>query len=124
MIEYSDIAAKSQTLRQQFEAKLGVKSKTLQQAFRRAGRLLPRRVRQQGSVLVDAERYGQSPKIARQMDDQKLQSAYAEVFGHLRSIDAKDRRKGQVLSLAGVIAFNLLCIIVAFLFWLWWRGFI
>ena len=120
MLDHKDISAKSLAIRQQLEAKLGVKSRDLSQALRRAGRRLPRRVRAQAAVLVAAEKRVGHPKLARQMDGGAVREAYA----HVRAIDGADARKGRILGLAGVIAFNLLLIIVAFVIWLWWRGYV
>ena len=124
MLDHKDISAKSLAIRQQLEAKLGVKSRDLSQALRRAGRRLPRRVRAQAAVLVEAEKRAGHPKLARQMDGGAVREAYAHVTAHLRAIDGADARKGRILGLAGVIAFNLLLIIVAFVIWLWWRGYV
>ena len=124
MLDHKDIATKSLAIREQLEAKLGVKSRDLAQALRRAGRRLPRRVRAQGAVLVDAEQRSGHPKLARQVDGHGVAKAYDQMTAHLRAIDVVDARKGRALSLAGVIAFNLLLVIVAFIIWLWWRGYV
>jgi hypothetical protein len=124
MLENKDIVAKSLVVRTQLEAKLGVKSRDLSQAMRRARRRLPRRVRAQCAVLAQAEKRAGQPKLARQLDATVVRAAYSDVTAHLRTIDAADARKGRILSLAGAIAFNLLLIIVAFTIWLWWRGYV
>ncbi|MGJ8627705.1 MAG: hypothetical protein ACSHXB_12165 [Sulfitobacter sp.] len=124
MLEHKDIAAKSLVIRQQLEAKLAVKSRDLPQALRRAGRRLPRQVRAQAAILAAAEKQAGHPKLARQLDGGVVQEAYAKVTAHLRAIDVADARKGRILGLAGVIAFNLLLVMVAFFLWLWWRGYV
>ncbi len=124
MLEPKDIAAKSLAIRQQLEAKLGVKSRNLSQALRRAGRRLPRAVRAQGAILAEAEHRAGHPKIARQSDSAKVQAAYSEITAHLRSIDVTDARKGRVLGLAGLIVFNFLLVVAAFITWMWWRGYV
>lgn len=124
MLEHKDIAAKSLAIRQQLETKLAVKSRDLPQALRRAGRRLPRQVRAQAAILVAAEKQAGHPKLARQLDGGAVQEAYAKVTAHLRAIDVADARKGRILGLAGVIAFNLLLVMVAFVLWLWWRGYV
>lgn len=124
MLEHEDIAAKSLAIRQQIEAKLGVKSRDLSQALRRAGRRLPRGVRAHGAVLAEAEKSAGHPKLARQLDHAAVRAAYDQLAAHLRAIDEGDARKGRILGLAGVSAFNLLLIIAAFIVWLWWRGYV
>lgn len=124
MLDPKDIAAKSLAIRALLEAKLGVKSRNLSQAMRRAGRLLPRGVRAQGAVLAQAEVRAGHPSIARQLDAATVQSAYSDVTAHLRSIDAADARKGRILGLAAAVVFNVLLVIAAFIIWLWWRGYV
>jgi len=124
MMDHKDIAAKSLTIRQQLEVKLGVRSRDLSQALRRAGRRLPRQVRAQAAILVAAEKQAGHPKLVRQLDDAAVRTAYANVTAHLRAIDVADARKGRILSIAGVIAFNLLLVVVAFITWLWWHGYV
>ncbi|MGJ5618335.1 hypothetical protein [Sulfitobacter sp. MF3-043] len=123
-MEHKDIAAKSLAIRQQLEAKLGVKSRDLSQALRRAGRRLPHGVRAQGAVLAEAEKRAGHPKLTRQLDSAAVRDAYDRMAAHLRAIDVADARKGRILGMAGVIAFNLLLIIAAFVMWLWWRGYV
>lgn len=124
MLDPKDIAAKSLAIRTQLEAKLGVKSRDLSQAMRRAGRRLPRGVRAQVAVLTQAEARAGHPKLARQLDAAAVQAAFGDVTAHLHSIDAADARKGRILGLAGAVAFNLLLVITAFIIWLWWRGYV
>ncbi len=124
MLDHKDIATKSLTIRQQLEAKLGVKSRDLSQALQRAGRRLPRRMRMQGAILVDAEKQAGHPKLARQIQDGAVRDAYTQLTAHLREIDAADARKGRILNMAGLIAFNLLFVVGVFVIWLWWRGYV
>jgi hypothetical protein len=124
MITEKEITAKTQALQRQIKIKLGVSARDLEQALRRAGRRLPRRVRAQGARLVAAQKLAGHPKLVRQIDAQALTQAYDDVSGHLMAIDLADRRKARILGLAGAIALNLLIVMVAFLVWLWWRGYV
>ena len=124
MLEHKDITAKSRAIRQELEAKLGVKSRDLQHALRRAGRRLPRKVRAQGAILANAEKYSGHPKLALQLDSAIVSEAYAQLTAHLRAIDVADARKGRILGIVGLIAFNMLVVLVAFVTWMWWRGYV
>jgi hypothetical protein len=42
----------------------------------------------------------------------------------MRRIDVVQERKDRLLGLAVSIAFNLLVVIVAFVIFLWWRGYV
>ncbi|MEM6303973.1 MAG: hypothetical protein AAF744_04590 [Pseudomonadota bacterium] len=124
MLDAQDISAKTSEVQQQLRAKLGVRSSSLDQGLRRAGRRLPRDVRRQGDVLLKAQKLAENPRLARQLRPVEVNAAYKRVTEHLRGIDVSDRRKGWWLSLAGSIATNLLLVSGAFLTWAWWRGYI
>lgn len=124
MIDAKDMEKKSAHLRRQFEAKLGVRASTLQQALRKAGRQLPRQLRRDGAFLAKAEGLAGHPKLARMIDADEVSRAYGAIDGHLRTIDAADARKGRILGVLGSIAFNLLMLMVALIIFLWWRGYV
>ena len=119
-----DIAGKAADLQRQLHAKLGVKGRSLEHALSRAGHRLPRGARARGMEIVAAQKLASNPKLARRLDAPALKAAYDGLSAHLGAIDVADRRKGKLLSLAGSIAFNLLVVIVGFLVWLWWRGYV
>ena len=102
----------------------GVKRMPLAKMVSRVGRRLPKRMRARARVLSDAERLAGHPKLARQVDQHQLAQAHADLVAHLRQIDVADQRKGRILGIAGVIVFNLLLIAAAFVYWLWWRGYV
>lgn len=124
MLTEKDITAKSQTVLRLLRTKLGVSARDLEQALRRAGRRLPRRVRAQGARLVAAQKMAGNPKLARQLDPHEFAQAYADVSAHLVAIDVAERRKGRLIGLAAVVALKLLAVFTAFLVWLWWRGYV
>ena len=124
MLEQADIETKAETLRSQMQAKLGVKSRTLAQAMRRAGRRLPRQVRAQGALLAQAEVMAGNPKQARTVDPLEVNAAYDTVLAYLRGINVAERRKGRMLDLGAAIALNILVVFAGFVFWLWWQGYV
>ena len=124
MNHVKDMTAKSEALRAQLRAKLGVKSTTLEQGLRRAGGRLPRRIRLRGNALLHAEALLRHPKLSRQVDGRTVTRAYAEITAHLDGINVADRRRGTQLQLAGLIVGNLLVVGTLFLGWLWWKGYV
>lgn len=102
----------------------GVKRMPLAKMIGRVGRRLPKRMRARAMLLSDAERLAGHPKLARQIDHRHLAQAHADLVAHLKEIDVADQRKGRLLGIAGVIVFNLLLIAAAFVYWLWWRGYV
>ncbi len=124
MMDAKDIASKVEAIQELLTLKFGVKRQGLEVMLAKAGRRLPRRVQIKARVLVEAQALAGHPKLARQMDKTAVSRAFEDVKAHLKAIDVADRKKGRVLSLAGAIAFNLLVVLVAFVVWLWWRGYV
>jgi hypothetical protein len=104
--------------------KHGVKGRDLAQVVRRTGRRLPKGLRAQAAVLIEAEKLAAIPKLSRRIDAAAVGRAEQVLKAHLELIDVKERRKGRALSLAGTIAAQVLLISAAFITWLWWRDYI
>ncbi|WP_415921689.1 hypothetical protein [Tateyamaria sp. SN6-1] len=116
------IQARADRVQEGLERAFGVRAKTLDKALRRTGRRLPRRLRAEARHIVDAQGFGGAPRLMRQVDGAVLDRAEARVLEYLKGIDRADRRKGRLLALAGVIAFNILFVVTAFIVWMWWTG--
>ena len=124
MIDAKDIARKVDTVQELLSVKFGIKRAPLEKMLARAGRRIPKRMQARTRTLIKAQHLAGHPKLAHQIDGQQIAQAYADVTAHLKSIDVADRRKSRILGLAGVVVFNLLFVIVAFVVWMWWRGYI
>lgn len=118
------IAERIDGISELLSARLGVRKTNLGRMIGRAGRLLPRPVRQQARVLARAEPVLQHPKLMRTLDNVALRKAADMVEAHLTAIDAADRRKGKLLDLLGAVVFNLLLVAAGVLVVLVWRGLI
>jgi hypothetical protein len=99
-----------------------VRGDGLETKLRRAGRLLPRWVRRDAALLVQAERVAGHPKLRMQIDASGLDAAYRHCDGWLRGVDPNERRKDRVLGLLAVNAFNLLLLTTGFIVWMVWSG--
>ncbi len=100
--------------------KLGVRGRDLDSRLRRAGRLLPRHVRRQAEVIVQARAMQASPKLARLVDEAALGRAFRICHDHLSAIDPRERRRARFLDILTVNAFNLVVIaglVIAVLSW-------
>jgi hypothetical protein len=124
MMDAKDIARKVEAVQELLTLKFGIKRAPLEKMLARAGRRIPKRMQAKIKVLIEAQRLAGHPKLARQMDGEVVVRAYDDVTAHLKSIDVADRRKGRILGLAGIVVFNLLFVIVAFVVWMWWRGYV
>ncbi len=109
---------------QLLEERLHLKGGTLDDKLRRAGRRLPRPVRDAGAALATAVMMMQSPKLMRQVDDATVAVAYDICVRHLTAISPSAARVGLILNIAASIAFSLLVVAVLLVGVLYWRGFI
>ncbi len=124
MIDAREFVLRDRALARVFEAQMGVKSRSLRQALRRAGRRLPRHLRKQGGVILQAQQLAGNPKLARQINMREVDQAYAAITNHLEAINVADERKGRWLNLAGIVAANFLIVVAAFVLWLWWFDYV
>lgn len=104
------------------EERLGVRGQGLEEKLRRAGRLLPRRLRRDAAQLVEAERLMGHPKLMMQTDPGTLDKAFRDCESWLKSVDPAERRKSRILGFLGVNAANLLIVAGLFIAYLVWAG--
>jgi hypothetical protein len=104
--------------------RLRVKGDTLEARLARAGRRLPRPVREAGAALAEATMMIRNPKLMKRVDDATVARAYDICLRHLNTIDPAAARRGLLLDALARIAFALLVVGVAFLAFARWRGLI
>lgn len=119
-----DIAGKITSLQKLLHEKFGVRERALARMLKKVGRRLPRRMHARARALMEAETLAANPKLARQMDTSGLERGYAELVAYLEKIDPVEQRKSAMLRLAGILAFNFLVVVGAFIYWLWWAGYV
>lgn len=118
------LAQKSDALQALMEEKFRFRSRDLAQALKRTGRRLPRRHRRQVQAVIEARKLEAHPKLAVQIEVAPLIRGMEEVTAYLRALDVAGQRRDRLLNLAALIAFYVLVVLVAFVTWLWWRGYI
>jgi hypothetical protein len=106
---------------QLLEERLRVKG-SLQDKLHRAGRRLPRKAREAGAVLVQAEAMAQSPKLLLQIDHEAVALAYDICVRHLNTVNPGAARRNMVLNIAASIAFSLLVVGLLVLAVIYLRG--
>lgn len=124
MDEQTSISTELEALRGLFEKHLGVRAPTLAKAVRRTGRRLPRGLRTQAGILVEAESYAAHPKLERRIDRGATDAALGALTAYLKTQDLSKERTTRRLNTLAVVVFNLLVIAVLFIVVLRWRGFV
>ena len=106
------------------EERLGVRGRSLDDKLRRAGRRLPKRVREACEVLAEAGVMAQNPKLLVRVDETRVAEAYDICLKFLNRLGRGDRRKGAILGVAASVAFSLLVVALLVIGFLYWRGLI
>lgn len=104
--------------------RLRVKGDTLEARLKKAGRRLPRKVRDAGAVLVQATQMIRNPKLLHLVDDAVVAEAYDICLRHLNTVNPNEAMKTLVLGIAAHIAFSLLVVGALVVATLYWRGLI
>jgi IS5 family transposase len=104
--------------------KLGVRADSLRAALRRAGRKLPRRLRQDGEVILAAIDRSRNPRLARVTDGEGPERAARRIEAYLAGLDpAADRARARAYLFAD-LAFRLAVVIALVIGVLAWRGYV
>lgn len=104
--------------------KLGVRAETLPAALRRAGRKLPRRLRQDGEAIVAAMDRSRNPRLARVTDGDGPERAARRIEAYLRGLNPADARARARAYLFADLAFRLAVVVALVIAVLAWRGYV
>lgn len=106
------------------DERLRARGNGLSEKLRKAGRLMPRKVRVAAESLAQAALMAQNPKLLRQIDESLVADAYDICVRHLGAIPAGYRRKSTIIGVVSSIAFSLLAVAGLVAVVLYWRGFL
>lgn len=119
-----DLDARAARLADLLESRLGLRGPGFEAKLARAGRLLPRRVRDEAEYIALARRMQANPKLAPQIDWARIDKGQAFVERHLKTLDPGDRFRLMFLSWLTENAVNLLIVAGLVAVALMWRGFL
>ena len=72
-----DAAAHAERIGKLIEKKLGIRGRDLAVQLRRAGRALPRWVRRDAGIVVEAQQFAGNPKMLKRLDPTRIEQAAA-----------------------------------------------
>lgn len=104
------------------EERLGIRGDGFEAKVARAGRLLPRRLRREGALIVEARALATHPKLARRVDDRRLRRAARAFERYLTRVDAGERRVTRWINWAAGNALNIVLVLALALAVIAWRG--
>lgn len=102
---------------------LGVRGKTLDARFRKAGRLVPRRAREPIKFLIEAQKMAENPGLAMKLDDETISTAYDQAVRALGDVDRVKEKSRKRFNLAALLSLQVILIATAFIVFMQWRGF-
>jgi hypothetical protein len=107
----SSVTAEVETL---LVEKFSAKGRDLAQKLSHVGRRLPKRVREQAQVLVEAQMRTRNPKLAHQYDPARVLAAQKACLDYLNKVDrGRLRSRGRAGWFTGLMV-NLFIVIVLF----------
>ncbi|WP_134678743.1 hypothetical protein [Paracoccus ravus] len=80
----------------------------LGEMLKRRGGALPRKLRREAQFMARADLMAGHPKLARQVDFQKFDTAYRALTGYLQPLGRAGRIGGGLLGVAASIVFGLM----------------
>ncbi|TYB87073.1 hypothetical protein [Oceaniovalibus sp. ACAM 378] len=104
--------------------RLGVGGNGLDAKVKKAGRLLPRRIRRDAELLSDAARISEHPRLSRMANPTDTTRAYRDCKRFLIRIDGSERIVRFALGLVTANAFNFLAVSAVLIGVLVWRGYL
>lgn len=115
-----EIDARAGALTEKMAEGLGVKGRDLERSTAKAGRWLPRRIRDEIAVIAEARALRGHPKLERRIDGARVDRAFRHTASYLDGLDLAARRRRAMLDLLSLIAFRLfvvLALVIAVLIW-------
>lgn len=117
-----DLDARLEKIAHLMEERLDLRGNGFEAKLAKAGRLLPRKLRREGALLVEAQSLAQHPKLGRRIDERRLKKALRVFERYLKRVDAETRRANAWIYWLAGNALSFFIIIVLVLVVLAWRG--
>jgi hypothetical protein len=106
------------------EERLSVRGTSLDDRVKRAGRRLPRAVRDAAGRLAQAAEMAQNPKLLLQIDETRVAADYDTCLRHLSGISVRDRWVGWLVNFGATTVVTLVIVAALAAAVLYWRGLI
>ncbi|KJZ19608.1 hypothetical protein [Loktanella sp. S4079] len=106
------------------EEKLRVRGSSFATQVRKAGRTLPRHIRRDMKYLIESAELVQNPKLARMVNEARVERAHRNAVAYLNSVDPWERRKTTILNITASVAFVLIVVGALLLYVLVQRGYV
>lgn len=112
-----------QSIAERMSAQLRVRGEGIADVTERAGRKLPRHLRREAAVLIEAQSLASNPKLSRLVDERRVARAEKRLNRFLDKQNPAAERRGQILDVIAKIAFVFVTVVLSVFFFLLWRGY-
>lgn len=116
------IESDNQDVARQMATQMRVRSGPLDRVVARAGRKLPRRVRDDVTRLIEADHLANHAKLRKRLDEKTLRTSRKRIGAFLETRDPKRERRDAALDLIAQVAFVVVTVALGLFFFLLWRG--
>lgn len=94
----------------------------LEDMLRKRGGALPRRLRREARLMAEADRKAPQPRLARQVDFPRFETAHKALTGYLRPLGQGARLQNSAVRVAASVAMGLLVLGLVVVWIKTWRG--
>ena len=118
-----ELTERSKALAEKVARQLRVGGDDLETVTARAGRKLPKYLRAEVDVILEATRIADHPKLMRQVDHARISKAEKTINRFLDKQDPAAERRNQILDTLARVAFVVFSIVLAVFLTLLGRGY-
>lgn len=114
---------KTEALAQDMAKQLRARGKSLKDVASNAGRKLPKHLRAETDVILQAQEMADHPKLARLVDERRVAKAERKLRKYLDKQDPVSERRGEILDRIAAVSFVIFVLVVVAFFVLLSRGY-
>ena len=114
---------RSKALAEKMAQQLRVSGDSLETVTARAGRKLPKHLRAEVDLIVEAMRVADHPKLMHHVDHTRISKAEKKLHRFLNKQDPSTERRNEILDTLAKVAFVIFSIVLAVFLTLLWRGY-
>jgi len=118
-----EMQERAKSLANRMAAQLRVRGDGLAEIAGHAGRKLPKRLRRDAQVLIDAETLSGHPKLAKRINAKRVVRAERRLNAFLDKQNPAAERRGEFFDAVARIAFVVVTIVLGVFFVLLYRGY-
>ncbi|MEP3680554.1 MAG: hypothetical protein ABJN21_16830 [Paracoccaceae bacterium] len=117
-----DVNERSQALAEKMAQQLRLRSGDLKDVATRAGRKLPKHLRTDVDIMLEAQQMNEHPKLMHHVDAAKVIKSEKKLNRFLDKQDPRAERRTEILDTIAKIAFVIFSVVLAVFLTLLWRG--